>query len=124
MQTLRSGNYSVSRMLVVALGMTIIAACTEKKPGPTQPVVVTSVAVVDVVPDTASITVGQTRQFSALVLDKSGNPVDDKVASWSTSDPTIAVVSSNGLMLAKGVGLATITATADGRSGSAAVAVR
>ncbi|MEO7966297.1 MAG: hypothetical protein ABIT38_20540, partial [Gemmatimonadaceae bacterium] len=76
MMMLRSVTFAVSRNLAVALGITILTACTEKKPAPTQPVVVTSVALVNVVPDTASITVGQTRQFNALVLDQTGNPVD------------------------------------------------
>ena len=113
-----------TRVLLSAFAVSVLVACTEKKPLPTQPAVVTNVAIVDVVPDTASTHVGQTRQFNALVLDRTGNPVKGKQPSWSSSDPGVAVVSSSGLMLATGVGLVTITATADGRSGSAAVAVR
>jgi uncharacterized protein YjdB len=115
--------HTTMRMLGGVALLASAAACTEKKPLPSEPVIVTRVAVVDVVPDTASIVVGQTRQFSALILDRSGNPVSAKTATWSSSNPTIAVVSSTGLMLAKGVGLVSISATADGRTGSAAVAV-
>jgi uncharacterized protein YjdB len=119
-----SRTHAFARMMVSAAAVSALMACTEKKPMPTQPATVTTVAIVDVVPDTASMGVGQTRQFNALVLDRAGNPVDGKEPSWSSSNPAIAVISSSGLMLAKSVGLATITATADGRSGSAAVAVR
>lgn len=120
----RLGCLTSPRVLYLAVALAGMAACTEKKPLPAEPVIVTNVAIVDVVPDTASITVGETRQFNALILDRSGNPIDSKVPSWSTSNPAVAVVSSSGLMLAKGSGLVTISATSDGRTGSAAVAVR
>ena len=55
-----------------------------------------------------SIVNGQTEQLTATVL-----PADatDKSVTWSSDTPLVATVSETGLVTAKGVGVATITAT-------------
>src|SRR5581483_5724824 len=49
--------------------------------------------------------------------------IDDRTATWSSSDATVATVAANGVVKALKIGTATITATAEGRAGSAAVTV-
>ena len=84
------------------------------------PVPVASVAVS---PSTGSILVGQTTSFTATVRDADGREVGDREVTWSTSDPRIALVSSNGVVTGVGAGTATITATSEGKSGSASITV-
>ena len=73
-------------------------------------------------PSTATLSVGQTQQFSAQLLQ---DGKQKKAAfSWSSSNTAVATVSSAGLVTAIGAGDATITATAStGPSGTAQVTV-
>src|SRR2546427_135462 len=63
-----------------------------------------------------------TVQLQATPLDAGGNSVATTVA-WSTSDPNVATVDATGLVSDFGVGTATITASAGGRSGTATIGV-
>jgi hypothetical protein len=67
---------------------------------------------------------GQTQQFTATVLDENGDPIPDAPVDWSTDDPAIATVSSEGLATAQSPGIANVTATAGDVSASAAVTVQ
>ncbi len=60
--------------------------------------------------------------LNALVQDKRGKDLAKPVR-WTSSDPAIATVSAKGEITAKGGGSVTITADADGASGTAAVVV-
>ncbi|PYO70301.1 MAG: hypothetical protein DMD69_00135, partial [Gemmatimonadetes bacterium] len=78
------------------------------------------VASVTVSPASASLTVGQTAQFSATPRDANGNALAGRPVTWTSSDGTIASVSASGR--ATGVaagGPVTITATSEGQSGAA-----
>ena len=65
------------------------------------------------------ISIGDTVQLSATVLDGSGQPVADAVVTWQSSDEGVATVSAQGLVTAVKNGVARITAT----SGSASSGV-
>jgi alpha-tubulin suppressor-like RCC1 family protein len=65
---------------------------------------------------------GETVQLVATVRTAQGI-VGDREVIWSTSDPTVAVVSSSGLVTPLGVGDATITARSEGIEGSAEITV-
>jgi hypothetical protein len=75
-----------------------------------------------VTPDSASIPVGGTQQFTATVLDLHGNPLAASV-SWSSSNPGVATVDASGLATGLSVGQTTITATSQAASGSATLVV-
>ncbi len=79
-------------------------------------------ASVTVTPATATLSAGQTAQLTATARDSAGNVLTRPIT-WSSSAPTVATVSATGLVSALAAGSATITATADGRSGSATVTV-
>jgi hypothetical protein len=87
----------------------------------------TSVPVADriaVAPNTAIVTsVGDTRQFTARVVDDRGNEMVGAAVSWSSSDPGVASVDASGLATATGTGTASIRATADGLTGSGSLIV-
>lgn len=108
----------------LAAGDAIIIATIDGKQGTAQ-VTVQQVAVssVSVTPATASMTVGQTVSFTATTLDANGNVLTGRIVGWSSSDNTIATVSSNGVVTGVAAGSATITASSEGKSGSATVTV-
>jgi len=81
------------------------------------------VAGVVVTPPSQVIKVGQKFQFQAQPVDADGNPLSGRVITWSSSDATIASVDNTGLVTGVAVGPATITATSESKSGSAAVSV-
>lgn len=95
-------------------GVTLVTCTTE--PAPIASVVVT--------PATSTLTfLGETVQLSASAQDASGNTLPGMTFTWSASDQSIATVSASGLVTAVGYGSATITASADGRSGTATINV-
>lgn len=65
---------------------------------------------------------GETRQFSATVLDGGGDPATGTVA-WSTTDPSILRVDQSGLATAMGTGQATMMVTAGTVSTTMAITV-
>jgi len=82
------------------------------------------VARVDVAPTADTLTaLGGTRQLSAVAKDASGNPISGKTFAWQSTAPSVAMVSSTGLVTAVANGSATITATTSGVPGSAALTV-
>jgi WD40 repeat protein len=106
---------------VATICLTLLA-CSHSEPVGISAAVVASAATVVVSPSEATLDIGGTQQFSAQLLK------DDKqkkaAFSWSSSDPSVATVSSAGLVTAVAPGEATITATEKKESGSAHVTVR
>lgn len=105
--------------LIAAL---LITACGSDPVSPGSTVI--TVATVTVTPDTAQLTnLGQTVQLEAEAFSALGTSVGHKEFTWSSSDGSVASVSSSGLVRAVGAGSATITATTDGKRGTAGVTV-
>jgi uncharacterized protein YjdB len=82
-----------------------------------------SAASVTVSPSSISITVGSTVQLTGTVRDASGNVLSGKTITWSSSSSSVATVDAAGLVRGVAAGSATITATSDGVSGTAAATV-
>lgn len=82
------------------------------------------VASVAVTPVTDTVVIGQTTQLAAVTRDGDGNALSQRVVTWSSSDVAVATVSSSGVVTGIAAGAATITATSEGRSASARIAVR
>ena len=108
----------------ITQGTATIVATIEGKTA-TAPVVVTAppVNTVAVSPTTASVITGATQQFTATLRDAAGVLLPGREVTWSTSGPAIATISSEGLLTAVAAGSVTITATSEGRSGTASVTV-
>ena len=82
------------------------------------------VATVAVSPGGSSIALGATAQLAAIVKDAGGNTLVGRAVTWTTSNATIATVSSSGLVTAAAVGgPVTITATSEGVNGTATFTV-
>lgn len=114
---------SVGRFIVL---LALVAACGgggDDNGGTNPPPPSSTVASVDVSPATASLMVPETIQLTATPKDASGNAMAGKSVTWTTSAGNVATVSSSGLVTSVAAGTATITATVEGRSGSAAITV-
>ncbi len=98
----------------------LIASC-HKSDSTTAPV--TPVASVVLTPNGSSIIVGQTTQFTATELDANGLPLSARTVTWSSSDTTVAIVSTTGLATAKQVGTVTITAASETKTGTSTINV-
>jgi uncharacterized protein YjdB len=113
--------------LVTALapGSAIITAAIEGKTAVTS-ITVTSVPVASVAmtPNASELFVGQTTQLKAEPRDASGQPLTGRAVVWSTSAPNVASVSSTGVVTAIAPGDATISATSEGKAGTAAITVK
>lgn len=80
-------------------------------------------AVVVSPPDMALTEVGEVQQFIAEATDANGHPITDITFLWLSSDPTVATVSTTGLVTAVAEGQAMITAATGEHEGSAYLAV-
>ena len=109
--TKADGSVTVSASLD---GMTGSAALTVQSKTKT-------VSSVSVTPATASVTVGATLQFTATATFSDGTTSDvtSNGTTWSSSAATIATISSTGLATTASAGQTTLTATYQGKSGSA-----
>lgn len=78
---------------------------------------------ITVAPQSASVAIGATLQFTATGVNNDGTTGSLHNLTWSTSASSIATISSGGLVKGVSVGTATITATDGGVSGSSTVSV-
>ncbi|MCL4215200.1 MAG: Ig-like domain-containing protein [Gemmatimonadales bacterium] len=99
---------------VLALGY----GCTEV--GVSSPGAVNSLRVT---PDTLLLRVGDSAVVRALPLDASGALLVQRVATWTTSAPAVAVVDAAGIVVGVGSGGADLTASIDGFQGTVRVLV-
>src|SRR5207249_3673999 len=105
-------------------GSATITATSEGQSG-TSSITVSGVAVssVTVTPASANLPVGQTVQLTATPKDANGNPLTGRMVTWSSSNNSVASVTSSGLVSGGAAGSATITATSEGQSGTASITV-
>src|SRR5436853_6412711 len=108
----------------VTPGSATITATSEGKSG-TSTITVTPVPVasVEVTPATASVQAGQTVQLTATPKDANGAPLSGRTVTWSSSNTAVATVSNSGLVSGVTPGSITISATSEGKSGTAAITV-
>jgi uncharacterized protein YjdB len=108
----------------LSVGETRIAASSGGRSA-TATVTVTAreVASVQVTPLVVSVRVQRTAQLEARALDADGGTLSGRMITWSSSNPSVATISGQGVVTALAPGAATITATSEGVSGQAAVTV-
>ncbi len=104
-------------------GAIISAAANGVKGNSTLAVSAIHVAAIAVTPETMSLVTGGTRQLSATLTDSSGNVLNGQSVAWSSTNTTVATVSSDGLVKALHAGNATIIAAAGGATGTSELAV-
>ncbi|MFP5354259.1 MAG: Ig-like domain-containing protein, partial [Gemmatimonadota bacterium] len=106
----------------MALGLVLLAACGDEKNGGTAPVPPAAVATVSVAPGTASVLVGRQVTLLAVAKDADHRPLERAIA-WASANAAIATVSATGTVTALAPGEVTITATSEGKVGSALIQV-
>ena len=95
----------------------LLCACESVTVGPAQ------VASVDIDPETATLVVNQSETLSVVARASTGNVLNGRVVTWSSLDPEIASVDSDGVVRGLSTGMATIQATVDGVTGTATILV-
>ncbi len=101
------------------LAVTLVACATDGAgPEPER-----SVWSVEVSPSAGAVSVNTTLQLNATPKDSSDAPLSGRGVTWSSSAATIASVDGRGLVTGTSPGAATITATSEGKSGTANVTV-
>jgi uncharacterized protein YjdB len=112
----------------VAAGSATITATSNGRSGtatvtvdPPAPAPVASVAVA---PATSTIAPSQTVTLTATPRDAHGTALTGRAVAWTSSAPSVATVdASSGVVRGVAVGSATVTATSEGRSGTATITV-
>ena len=116
-----SGNGAVTAL---SAGSAVIAATVEGKIGVAAVTVSAApVASITVSPSSATLVVGQTVELEAQPRDASGRPLTGRTVTWSSNQSGVATVTSTGIVAAVSSGTATITASSEGRSGTATIVV-
>jgi hypothetical protein len=109
----------------IGVGSATITASSEGKSGSaTLTVAPAPVAVVEVSPPTANLTPGASAQLVATLKDAQGGVITGRTVQWSTSAAAVASVSGTGLITAVGGGSATISASAEGKTGMSLITVQ
>jgi uncharacterized protein YjdB len=105
-------------------GSAEIKATSEGKDGSASVTVIPPpVATVTVTLASSTVAVGRTTTARAALADASGKTLTDRTVSWASSNVAVATVNNDGLVTAVATGDATITATSEGKTGSASVSV-
>jgi uncharacterized protein YjdB len=108
----------------VGAGVVTITAAVEGRTGTSALTVKPKpVGAVIISPAEASVEIGQTRQLSTQVTDDQGNVLSGRPVSYTSSQPAVATVSAAGLVTAVAIGATKITATSEGKTGTADVTV-
>jgi uncharacterized protein YjdB len=84
-------------------------------------VVPVPIAQIVVTPQSANLLAGQAVPFTATASDAAGNVLTGRTFVWSSSDDAVAVVSSSGRVQTLTAGTVIITASAEGKSGTATI---
>ena len=82
-----------------------------------------AVASVEIVPSTIQLNVGSVQVLTAIARDAQGNVLSNRPFVWASANTGIASVTQTGVITGVATGATTITATAEGRVGTATVSV-
>lgn len=118
----------VNRLLlgsIAGAGIVSLVACGsggERTTGP-DPVTQAPVATVTIAPGTLRLLLGASGQLTATTRDAIGIALPGRSVTWASTDVNVAAVSTLGVVTAAGDGTVMITATSEGKMGSAQVTV-
>ena len=106
----------------VAPGATIVSAVVDgMSDAATITTVPVPVASVSVVPDTATLSTGASRQLVAVARDSIGGVLTGRAVTWTSTNPSALPITSTGVVSAVASGAAEIWADVEGKRGSAAL---
>ncbi len=102
---------STRAVFALLTSVAVLSACGEDGPAAPPPSVASGAVTVTTGRDT--LTVGATASLSAAFVNTNGQPVAGRTPQWSSSDASVATVSSTGIVTAVGFGSTTIEAVLD-----------
>lgn len=108
------------RLAGAALAVAVLA-CRDGPSGPSDNGV--PVARVIIVPDSVSLERTQTMRLEALLVDASGNALDGRAITWTSSDTQRVKAASDGTITASEVGWSLVRAWSEGKRDSVKVIV-
>lgn len=103
-------------VIVMLTGLAGAVACTE-------PTDVPSVSAIVVTPDSMDLALTTTRTIAVQLVGPSGEAVTGRTITWSSSNPSIAAVSSTGTVTPVSLGVVVITVSAGGKRAEVRVRV-
>ncbi len=114
--------FRMTRIFMVACAAALAACGGSESTGPTgeTPAAVSSV---QLTPNNATLTVGNTTQLTAVARDANNNALANRTITWTSSANNVATVSAQGVVSAVSVGAASITATSEGKSAQSVITV-
>jgi triacylglycerol lipase len=118
--------FSIRRALLAAT-MFVVWACSgdySSSPTPVTPVTPAAVATINVDSTSLRLYAGLNRQITPTTKDASGNVLTDRTVAWSSSDTTVAIVNTSGVITSVHFGTATITASVEGKTATVAINVK
>ncbi len=108
----------------VAPGATTVTATSEGRSGQAAVTVTPEpVATVTVAPERDTLAVGTDVMLAATLRDVDGAVLTDRPVAWSVGTPSVASVSSTGVVTALAPGTTTVVAVSEGRVGQATIVV-
>ena len=108
----------------VGNGEAVVTATAGSVSGTAEATVAQVVTAVNMSPELLEFSaLGDTLRLEAEPVDANGHPVEGAVVTWSSGDPGVATVDSEGLVRSVGNGEAVVSATAGSVSGTAEAAV-
>lgn len=107
-----------------SVGTANIAASTQGVSGvATITVELAPIASVVIAPSQATLRVNTTLQLADTAIDAAGAPITGQAATWASNNTSVATVDAAGLVIARAVGTARISATVSGVTGSTTITV-
>lgn len=111
-------------IVAVSAGTTTITATSEGQSASAPLTVLPPpVATVSVSLQQATVELGAGTTASAVLRDANGTTLSGRTVSWSSSNSAVATVSASGVITSASVGTTTITASSEGKTGSATLSV-
>ena len=128
--TWKSGNVTVAsvsatgRVTAMATGSTTITAEAGEASATATVTVSPAASRITLSPETPVLdAIDQTVQLSAAAFDRNDHPITDPVVNWTSSDPSVANVSTKGLVTSRMNGTTDITAASGNATASTVVTV-
>src|SRR5512143_471387 len=110
------------RTTIALSGLLLLAACGSST-SVTPPVGLTGPAAVTITPAQATVIAGRTLKLAAVVRDSNGTLLPQAPVAWSILDPSLATISSSGLVTASTAGVTSVVASSPPAADTAALTV-
>ena len=108
----------------ISPGTVTVTATSEGRNGSATIVVLARLASAVVLsPATVTLVAGNTQLLTAQITDDQGNLITNRPVTYTSNQPAVATVSAAGLVTAVSIGTATISATSEGKVGTATITV-